>query len=378
MKLAILTQSLQYNYGGLLQNYALQLSLKKMGHEVETIDWDSDKSIRMKLYFLKLRLLNLLTSHKVNYRPTVAEKAIIQRNTNYFIRNYIQRTKPMYRLKHFGQQAELKKYDGYIVGSDQCWRPCLNVFLPAMFLSFVKSNNVKRIAYAASFGTEKCEYSTKDLQFYRPLAQRFDCITVREDTAVKLCKEKFGVDALHVLDPTMLLKKEDYLNIINEQREQPSKGGLFNYVLDPSPNKTDLINRIAKELNLESFQVLPKCQAENRTRKDVKNNIEDCVFPSVTSWLRAFMDANMTIVDSFHGMVFSIIFNKPFWVIGNQQRGMSRFISLLKAFELEERLIDEDNVENIDFSKQINWGKINKLLEIKREKSLKILSSALK
>ena len=93
------------------------------------------------------------------------------------------------------------------------------------------------------------------------------------------------------------------------------------------------------------------------------SRIEDCVFPGVTTWLRAFMDAEMTIVDSFHGMVFSIIFNKPFWAIGNVGRGMSRFTSLLRTFHLEDRLLDEEHLDNVDFSKSINWNMVNRRKE---------------
>ena len=78
------------------------------------------------------------------------------------------------------------------------------------------------------------------------------------------------------------------------------------------------------------------------------------------------MDAEMTIVDSFHGMVFSIIFNKPFWAIGNVSRGMSRFTSLLRMFHLEDRLLETDHLDNVDFSKPIDWIMINGILEEKR------------
>ena len=122
---------------------------------------------------------------------------------------------------------------------------------------------------------------------------------------------------------------------------------------------------------------MPKCQAETRTKKDVKTRIEDCVFPGVTAWLRSFMDAEMTVVDSFHGMVFSILFNKPFWVIGNAERGMSRFTSLLKTFHLEDRLLDADRLDNIEISKPIDWAVVNGILEEKRSESKDLLLAQL-
>lgn len=376
MKIGILTQPLQSNYGGLLQNYALQQTLVKAGHEVETIDWEGGSGFHETLYRIKIRVLHTLFPNKypqLKYRPNKKERAIIQRNTNHFINTYINHTEAIHSYEEFVKQASKGKYDAYVVGSDQCWRPCYNAFLSSMFLDFVQDKQVKRIAYAASFGTDKWEFTPQQTAVCVPLAKKFDMISVREDSGVKLCKEHLGVDAVHVLDPTMLLTKEDYIQLIEKEKEPKSNGTLFNYILDPDAKKSVFIQKVAKAKGLKAFQVLPKCQAEIRTKEDVKERIEDCVFPSVTTWLRAFMDAEMTIVDSFHGMVFSIIFNKPFWAIGNVSRGMSRFTSLLKMSHLEDRLLDADYLDDVDFSKPIDWTMVNGILEEKRRECKNLL-----
>lgn len=381
MKIGILTQPLQANYGGLLQNYALQQVLLRAGHEVETIDWTpSYKSLRYRLYRIKWTILSFLFPKKfpkLKYQPTDDEKKVIQQHTNHFISTYIHHTKTIMFKDGFRHQAKVGKYDAYVVGSDQCWRPCYNAFLSSMFLDFAKDEKVKRIAYAASFGTDQWEFTQEETLICSPLAQKFDFVSVREDSGVNLCKDHLGVAAIHVLDPTLLLTKEDYILLIEAEKEPKAQGTLFNYILDPDTVKSAFINRVAKERGLKSFQVLPKCQAETRTKDDIKNRIEDCVFPGVTTWLRAFMDAEMTIVDSFHGMVFSIIFNKPFWVIGNANRGMSRFTSLLKVFHLEDRLLDADHLDDVDFSKPIDWTKVNGILEEKRRESKGLLLAQL-
>ncbi len=376
MKIGILTQPLHSNYGGLLQNYALQQTLIRLGHEVETIDWEGGSGLHETLYRIKIRVLHTLFPNKypqLKYRPNKKERAIIQRNTHHFINTYINHTEAMHSYEEFVKQASKGKYDAYVVGSDQCWRPCYNAFLPSMFLDFVQDKQVKRIAYAASFGTDKWEFTPQQTAVCVPLAKKFDMVSVREDSGVKLCKEHLGVDAVHVLDPTMLLTKEEYIQLIEKEKEPKSNGTLFNYFLDPDAKKSVFIQKVAKAKGLKAFQVLPKCQTETRTKEDVKNRIGDCVFPGVTTWLRAFMDADMTIVDSFHGMVFSIIFNKPFWAIGNVSRGMSRFTSLLKMFHLEDRLLDADNLDDVDFSKPIDWTVVNGILEEKRRECKKLL-----
>ena len=137
--------------------------------------------------------------------------------------------------------------------------------------------------------------------------------------------------------------------------------------------KTSFVGKVAAETGLKAFQVMPKRFIGNHTREDMKCRIGDFVFPRVTAWLRAFMDAEMTIVDSFHGAVFSIIFNKPFWVIGNEKRGMARFTSLLKMFHLEDRLVDETDLDNLDFHKAIDWNEVNSILEEKRRASKELL-----
>lgn len=379
MKIGILTQPLHANYGGLLQNYALQQVLLRAGHEVETIDWTpSNKSLRNRLSRIKWTILSFLFPnkfHKLRYQPTEEERKVIQQHTNHFISTYIHHTKTILFKDGFSQQAKVGNYDAYVVGSDQCWRPRYNSFLSAMFLDFIQDKQVKRIAYAASFGTDQWEFTQEITSTCAPLAQKFDFVSVREDSGVKLCKEHLGVEAVHVLDPTMLLTKEDYINLIKAEKETQSSGTLFNYILDPDAKKTAFINKVAKEKGLTTFQVLPKCQAETRTKDDVKNRIEDCIFPGVTSWLRAFMDAEMTVVDSFHGMVFSIIFNKPFWVIANVNRGMSRFTSLLKIFHLEDRLLDAKQLQEVDINRPVNWSSVNAILQQKSNECIKLLLS---
>lgn len=377
MKIGILTQPLQPNYGALLQNYALQQVLIHEGHDVETIDWKVPTTMRVKIALFRRYVFSMLFPKYFQYLylPSKKEEQMIRMNINSFVDTNIKHTNTIYSKNGFYKQGIMGKYDAYIVGSDQCWRPCYNPFLLSMFLDFEKRTEVKRLAYAASFGTGHWEYTPKMTKKCATLAQMFDFISVREDSGVKLCHDYLGVDAFHVLDPTMLLSKEDYINLI--KHEPASAGRLLNYILDPNPLKSAFIQRIAEATSLKSFQILPKYYGETRTKEDIKKHIEDCIYPGVTTWLRAFMDSEMTIVDSFHGMVFSIIFNKPFWVIGNEQRGMSRFTSLLKVFQLENRLLNIDNLNDIDINQAIDWNNVNAILEYKRSESKSLLTKQL-
>lgn len=380
MKIGILTQPLHNNYGGLLQNYALQQVLMDMGHDVETVDWhpSSISPIKEWLWAKKELILCSLKkdTQKPRYQLTLPEERIISKYTKVFINKYL-RVCPQ-KVKQqvdFCSVDERMAYDAYIVGSDQVWRPNYNLFQTALFLDFVKRDNVKRIAYAASFGTSDWEFTPQMTEECSELAKQFDLITVREESGVKLCREHLGVEATQVLDPTMLLNRKDYEKVVLAENEVNSVGTLFHYILDPNDEKRGLIERLAAEQGLRPFTIMPKCQAENRTKWDVKHRIEDCVFPSVTSWLRGFMDAEMVVVDSFHGAVFSIIFNKPFWVVGNKKRGNARFESLLGLFGLEDRMIELG--QKVDWNAHIDWEKVNETRQKEKERSIGLLKSIL-
>lgn len=383
MKIGILTQPLHNNYGGVLQNYALQQVLKGMGHDVDTIDYGEKKVsyIHRLLSIIKSRLLHILLPSrytKPTYSPNANEIAIIRQNTDYFINKYISRTRILHTLQEFDNIANSNKYDAYVVGSDQCWRPRYNSsFLSEMFLRFAENQtNVKRIAFATSFGTDEWEFTPEKTLQCAALAKKFDLITVREASGVDLCKKYLDVNATHVLDPTMLLEKEDYIKLVNIENEPQSPGDLFYYILDPSTAKKTLIDNVAVIYGLTPFTVMPKYQTENRMKEDVKKRINDCVFPSVTSWLRSFIDAKMVIVDSFHGAVFSIIFNKPFWVIENNHRGNARFDSLLDLFGLEDRMLSYD--DDVNWKKEIDWERVNAIRVREKNKSLNLLNYSLK
>jgi len=382
MKIGILTQPLHKNYGGLLQNYALQQVLLRAGHEVETIDHQAPYAISLRervsrCVYTILHLLKPSTFKAPLCRVTPAEVAEIRKHTNKFIAKYICCTRQISSKLGFSDLMQENNYDALVVGSDQCWRPRYNRFLTAMFFDFAKdATEIKRVSYAASFGSDNWEYTSELTSQCAELAKNFNLVTVREDSGINLCKQYLGVEAKHVLDPTMLLDKDDYIKLIEQENEPVSEGTLFNYILDPSEKNTMFIDRVAKQLSLKPFKVLPKKQAESRTKDDIKNHIEDCVYPAVTTWLRAFMDAEMIICDSFHGCVFSIIFNKPFWLLGNKRRGNARFDSLLKMFGLENRMIE--SIDEVDINTPIDWTRVNAIREEKKEYSKKLLLNALK
>ncbi|EMF0918944.1 MULTISPECIES: polysaccharide pyruvyl transferase family protein [Providencia] len=366
MKIGILTQPLHNNYGGLLQAYALQHYLKQQGHIAITIDFK--KTYKPKLWGIKGITINFIRKYilKQNISSILPlnEKKISQ-HTEKFISKNIERTQ---EITNPNQLKILSQYnfDAYIVGSDQVWRPAYSPGISAFFLDFLGNDTTtKRIAYAASFGINNCdEFSTEELATYSLLAKKFDAIGVREDSAVDLCDTHLRIKAEQVLDPTLLLSQNDYYNLITDAPPSPFTSDIMIYVLDKSEEKNKIINHITQEIKLEPYDFL-------------ENNIDN-IYASVSKWLKGFYDSKFVITDSFHGVVFSIIFNKPFIAIGNKDRGLTRFTSLLKLFGLENRLILSLKDINANIVKDpIDYSKVNKILYAEQKKSIDFLQKAL-
>lgn len=378
MKVGILTQPLINNYGGFLQNYALQYVIKGWGYEVVTLDWAPSKPPFFIVILSALKtFLQGLVGNKRHYRyqPTKEELSIINQNFINFADQYINKTPKANNVKELQSWMIKEHCQVLIVGSDQVWRPsyCCG-FETAMFFDFAEHEDVKKLAYAVSFGTDVWEFSVEQTKLIRRLIKLFSFVSVREKQGIDICKEKLGILPKHVLDPTMLLSVHDYMRLLKDSSKS-NDNSLFYYILDPSEKKKSFVQLLAKSYNLRPFTVLPRYQSEVRTKENVKNSIQDCIFPSIESWIKAFVDSSVIVVDSFHGCVFSIIFNKPFWVIGNEKRGMSRFSSLLSDFNLESRLISESQIDSIDIYAPINWDEVNTILERKKESCKSLLLS---
>ena len=354
MKIGILTLPLLDNYGGILQDYALQRTLQTYGggNNVWLIQRKKPQVYNRKqllFYYIK-RILKPIIKKEFKFTGREIDK---------FVNKYFPCKSPFLL-----STEDLRKYvadsgfDGIVVGSDQVWRQCYTPEIRDYFLGMCEDNHsIKRVAYAASFGVDEWEFTEEETADCKRLASLFDYISVREKSAVDLCRQYLDVNATHVLDPTMLLQKDEYIDLIKEWKEPQSSGDLFYYILDRNDSKTALINKMSEQTGLEPFSTYPRLSP---TIMNLIRFPKYCIFPRVTQWLRAFQDARMVITDSFHGCIFSIIFNVPFWVVGNASRGNARFDSLLQLFHLENRLIDV-SAENVDYNEPIDWESVNRI-----------------
>lgn len=366
MKIGILTLPLHFNYGGILQAYALQTILERMGHEVEIIDYPFGSPKNSWIRWIRIwlrRLLRVLSGKKIYIFYEWKEKSLLPvmcQYTRKFINVYIKKSEYYSELVSIPEN----KYDAIVVGSDQIWRRCFSKDIKTAFLYFTRNWKIKRISYAASFGTDEWEYNDIETKECKEAVSLFDAVSVRERSAIGICKKYLNIKAEQVLDPTMLLTKEDYIALIEKSNVPKSQGTLFCYILDTTPEKNTVIADIAKCRNLVPFKV-------NAIEGNHRCPIEQRIAKPVEQWLRGFMDAEMIVTDSFHACVFSIIFNKPFIVIANRDRGLARFQSLLDVFGLADR------INSVKAYIPIDYDKVNLLLQKERTRSLKYLENNL-
>lgn len=377
MRIAIITLPLHTNYGGVLQAYALKKSLEDMGHEVDVIDKETKfvmpPSWKMPFVYMKRMLLNTV---KFGKGPEV------------FRENRIARELPVvgdalvgFTGKHIHPRVvktyndlKIGEYDAYVVGSDQVWRPKYFGNIEDAFLSFTSGWNVKRISYAASFGTDQLEYEYQQLEACSKLLNRFDAVSVRESSGQTLCDEWLDYEyAQHVADPVMLIDKVTYSTLASESARRPSAGKMMIYILDRTPEKQAVINRVSLwfEDNVHDASVHPFDRSIPLDKRTV---------PSMEEWLSCFEDSPFIVTDSFHACVLAIIFHKPFIVLGNQGRGLSRITSLLEYFGLESRLVhgmDPDD-ESDYYLTGIDWEAVDKRMDEFVKESRKFLHNALK
>ena len=371
MRIGIVTLCLHANYGGILQAYALAEVLRRMGHDAVQLQpypyyRHAHSPLVMPLVWCKRAYRRYLGGEDdlpIFSNPNV----LIRRNTDRFIRQHI----PMKYVKEAEWDAALAaEFDAIVVGSDQVWRPEYAQPLNRHFADFAAGSSARIISYAASFGTDKPTISEEKADELAPLVRRYAAVSVREASAVDICRRLFSVEATHVVDPTMLLNRADYEALAAKAPLSP--GDLMTYVLDESPATEAFIASLAQAKGLSPFR-------SNSRYNDWTAPISQRRQPPVENWLRGFCDAKLVVTDSFHACVFSILFNVPFICIGNATRGMSRFHSLLSMFGLTARLVDIANIDQAHdvAAKPIDWRAVNAAVEGRLRMAMQFLAKAL-
>jgi hypothetical protein len=333
-RLGVLTLPFNNNYGGLLQSFALQRFLTDIGHEVMVIRHDRHGTPENVLRRLKIFFNGLMCS--VKFRNKV-HKDELSPSFEEFIRVNM-RTLNLVGLSDDMIHSKIANLDLLIVGSDQVWRMDYSGReWRTYFFDFVKESKPLLISFAASFGVDKSVSLTKRRDEISALLSRFQAISVRELSGVTICKELFEIEAVHLLDPVLLLDLDVYNQLMFSQNAcsiNPQKGKIVSYLLDNDLDKQKTLCSIENFMGLETFQI-------QKLESDMLS--PNYNFLNVGEWLRVLYESAFIFTDSFHGCVFAILFKKPFLVYGNELRGMTRLSSVLESFDLGDRLINSSN-----------------------------------
>ncbi|CDD36622.1 putative uncharacterized protein [Clostridium sp. CAG:356] len=368
MKIDIITRHAIANYGSILQAYATEKMLDKLNIENEIIDYvrveeNSKNLVKTYMKNSKKWNRNFITRfiYKIIQKPNLD---IMNNKFAKYRKKYLKLTSKQYKNKN-ELMEDLPQADIYCTGSDQVWGQIANDdYDENYFLEFVP-NDKRCIAYSASFGKNKL---SENLKIKLPkLMEKYSDIMVRELSAVKILNAS-GIDNVKlVLDPTLLLSKEEWeenLKIKNNEKEQY----ILTYQLHHNKEFDKYLKKLAKATNLKVVRLSSSIYYKFKYGKFV-------YLPDLEQFLTYFKNAKYVVTDSFHGTVFSIIFNKQVIdILPGKTR--TRIESILKLFGMEDRIVNDYNDMSI-INKEIDYKKVNDILDKERKKSIEYLRKAI-
>ena len=357
-KIAILTFSIASNYGAVLQAYALKKVLQSMGADVDIVNYHSpqvEKHSRVLSIVLKNGLKPMIKSCiKLCFFPFLL---YYKSRFSAFQKAYLKDTAPIFPRNIAKLNSQ---YDVFITGSDQVFNPRGTGRDKNYFLDFVKDRN-KCFSYAASFGS--INFDEKDLSFLKDALKNFSSISVREKQGADFAKKLTGIKTHVHLDPTLLFRQEQWRKIAHLPKQ---KNFILLYLMDRNAKIVQYAERMAKEKQLELVFLSPVLNLPPN-RVSARH-----IVPTPSEWLGYFLQAAYVVTNSFHGLAFSINFNKKFFVdfLPPSRNTNSRLEDLLDLTGLRGRLLDNIGAA---YETPIDWPSVNTILSQEREKAFRYL-----
>lgn len=365
MKIGILTFHCAHNFGAVLQCYALQETLISMGHEVDILNYrpqylaSPEPKITLKTFKCK-------NPFKLYYRitfliPILKKKFKLYMNFEhkyYHLSEYIKNKEQFCNL--------ITRYHYIVIGSDQVWNIKYNKNESIWFGDFgTLSSNTKIISYAASAGDPV--FSIEELKRISSLINKFDSISVRETQLKDLLSPHINKKISCVLDPTLMISPSVWNKFQNIKISEPDP-----YILIYQARKDDNIFRIANQIaQKKSWNIITVDFYDNSLQKKYIKGHRNISPDQFVAYVK---NAQCVITTSFHGTVFSIINNTPFYTLKLNDGADARNEEILKLLKLENRFIDKN--KEIEFS-EIDFTTCNQNLETLRRQSYNYLNSAL-
>ena len=333
-KIGTLTFNRAINYGAVLQAFALKKKLEAYNEDVEVINYfqphvESVYSCKGKRGFIRYLFFNRRNRKFRKFNKEISSEKIYDK-----------------------ESIKQANYDKIIVGSDQVW----NYFCSGGDETFLLPNiRAKKYSYAASFGVG--ELSENQIGVFKENLSQFNYLSVREKTGQDICKNQLGLSADVVLDPTLLLIKEEWKECFNIKNN--NKKYILVLAFDYNENLVALAKYISKLKGLPIYNISVKVK-DFFGNKVIKN-------AGPKEWVDLFYNATYIVTDSFHATAFSINFNKQFYSFAINNKA-SRIVDLLNMLGISERL--NPDLDNLDLSKEIDYRLVNEKLDEERKKSV--------
>lgn len=365
-KIAFLTFHNALNYGAILQSYALQVKLNELGYKNLIINYSNryidsqyPTIFRLFLSFKFIKLFKLLFS--LFFFPQ-RYKRIQKRNAKLikFIKKNLKLTDKVSGKKLF---IKINQFNTVIIGSDQVWNFELTNYDLNYLLNINFNQSIRRISYASSFGNN--DYIKKFKAIYFKYLSNFNALSLREESSCNLLQSELGINSTHVIDPTLLLDKNDYEKlIINFKRtiNLPEKFILIYLVAEP-----DLL--IQRAINLSKKLNIPIITISLLKKYPEIFYIPDC---GIEEFLLIISKAYIIFSTSYHGIMFSLIFNKHFLyeLSNNNSNTNIRIIDAAEQFSFSAQQI----LKNTDPNFEIDWERINALIRQRKQYSVDFLT----
>ncbi|MDD3079003.1 MAG: polysaccharide pyruvyl transferase family protein [Paludibacter sp.] len=373
-KIGILTITDYLNYGNRLQNYATQEILKARGFDVVSIANVTISPKEEGFKFLMFRIKNALGKSPATLLRSFQEKLRERQNKEKYVAGQRNKEKSFreFSAKHIAETGYVispenlpknlsEEFDYFVVGSDQIWNPNIRYGSSVDFLTFAPVE--KRIAFAPSFGVSHIpEKFTDD---YRCWLNKMKCISVREDAGADIVKELTGKDVPVLIDPTLMLSEEKWLQVSEKARKKPEKPYIVTYFIGTmSGARKKLIHKLASDNNLD-LAMLANLDDIDRYDANPGEFIDYIHF------------AELVCTDSFHAIIFAIQMKRPFIVFDREGKSVpmsSRIDTLLRKFHFEDRKYSEKKISRDYF--EINFEHVDNILKGEIEKVNNYLDAA--
>jgi len=366
-KVAIVTLNGNFNFGNRLQNFALQRSIEGLGYEVDTLLFSGNLNYEAKKKSKLEKLMDWNTikdipNKLINYNERKLMKELHNKRVEEFkgfTKQYISELDiPLNNAEKFIEE----KYSCVVVGSDQVWNPSYTNASDKYFLNFVSES--KRVAYAPSFGVSMLPKSFESK--YKKNLNQFSHLSVREEKGAEIINKLLGVEVPVLVDPTMLLSRDEWVSIETKVEGIEEKKYLLTYYLGEIPHERMVwLSKIASQKSLEIINL-----------GDKKNR--ELYISEPGEFISYLRNCSLFCTDSFHGCVFAILFSKPFVAFNRMDRDPimnSRIETLLGKFDLKPRYFDSSFNEDSLFD--VSFEHVANILEQEKNRSLKYLSNAL-